>query len=146
MAIQGLDKLKRKFSALPEAMQAEIRKAQEAGAEDMAGMARRLVPHDSGALEASIGWTYGDPPTGSIGGGGGSKAPPSQATGTGTDRISVYAGDAKAYYARWVEFGTVARPATPFFFPAYRALKKKNKSRNTRAMSKVAKRIAAGGN
>lgn len=56
----------------------------------------------------------------------------------GTMTITIYAGDEKAFYARWVEFGTAAHEnggrfqgtdhpgtvAQPFFFPAYRAHKK----------------------
>ena len=78
-------------------------------------------------------------------------------------RISIYAGDDKAFYARWIEFGTkphnVAKgggnkghrgeahlhPGTrayPFFFPSYRANQKKMKSRVNRAINKAAKQVA----
>jgi hypothetical protein len=50
---------------------------------------------------------------------------------------AVKAGDAKAFYARWVEFGTQKMQARPFFFPAYRALKKRVKSRINREMKKA---------
>jgi HK97 gp10 family phage protein len=147
--VLGLDKLNRKLHELPAEMQKTIRKASEDGAEEMVGMAKRLVPVDSGALQASIAWTYGEPPAGSIGGGGTKRKPGGKVrTGTATsgDRISVYAGDSRAYYARWVEFGTAAQSAQPFFFPSFRALKKRMKSRNARAMNKAAKKVAAGGN
>lgn len=146
MTIIGLDKLNRKFTALPDAMQKEIRLAQETGAEEMAGMARRLVPVDSGALQRSIDWGYGDPPSGSIGSGTKRKGQAAVGVASAVDRISIWAGDTVAYYARWVEFGTAKQPAQPFFYPSFRALRKRMKSRNTRAMNKVAKRIANNGN
>jgi HK97 gp10 family phage protein len=136
--VLGLDKLKRKFHDLPPELQLAIRKASEDGAGEMVGMAKRLVPQDSGDLRDSIDWSYGGAPKGSIGAVGSRKG--------GTDVISVHAGDKKAFYARWVEFGTVKMPARPYFFPAFRALKKRMISRNKRAMNKVAKKVAAGGN
>jgi len=62
-------------------------------------------------------------------------------------RWRVIAGDEKAFYARWVEFGTAAReghPGTapqPFFFVAYRALRKRLRGRLTRAFTKAKKEI-----
>ena len=53
--------------------------------------------------------------------------------------ITIYAGDDKAFYARFVEFGTVKMKAIPFFFPAYRTNKKRAKSRVRRAHTKAAK-------
>lgn len=150
--VLGLDKLKRKLHELPDEMQTAIRKASESGAEEMVDMAARLAPVDTGALKASIAWTYGDPPTGSIGAGtkrkgkGGGGARKGARGGASGDRISIYAGDPTAYYARWVEFGTAARPATPFFYPAFRALKKRMRSRTTRAINKAVKGVANNGN
>ena len=147
----GLDKLRRKMIALPKAIEAEIRKAMETGAEEMVAMARRLAPVDDGDLRESIGWTWGEAPKGSM----------VIAKGGSTGMtITVYAGNSEAFYARWVEFGTVTHPqggkfggtrhpgttAQPFFFPAWRATRKRVKSRTSRAVSKAAKRIAAGGN
>lgn len=138
--VEGLDKLRQKVRKLPPEMERAIRESFETGASDMVGMAQRLAPVETGALRNSIAWRYGDPPGGSIGGfamGSRSKA---------EDRISIYAGDREAFYARWVEFGAMGIPAQPFFFPAWRALRKQIKSRNTRAINKAAKKVAAGGN
>lgn len=82
---------------------------------------------------------------------------------------SVYAGDDEAYYARFVEFGTKASPARaqrrnmkyrrtyvltkaysahhetpaqPFFYPAYRANKKKAKAKIARAINRTIKTAA----
>jgi HK97 gp10 family phage protein len=135
--VQGLDKLNRKLRDMPEATQAAIRKSFEGGAQEMVDMARRLAPIKTGALQRSIDWNYGAAPKGSFGVGSRSTAP---------DSITIHAGDKDAFYARWVEFGTVARPASPFFFPAYRSLKKRMVSRNKREINKAVKKVAAGGN
>jgi HK97 gp10 family phage protein len=52
----------------------------------------------------------------------------------------VSAGSNKAFYARWVEFGTVKTAAEAFFFPAYRASRKQ-----IRAAVRKAIRIAVRG-
>lgn len=144
MTVQGIDRLKSKMRRLTPEMEKAIIKSYEQGAGDMVGMARSLAPVDTGALRNSIAWKYGDPPGGAIGlktaGRGG---PP----GTGDpQRISIYAGDRQAYYARWVEFGTVERAAQAFFFPAWRSLRKKITSRNRSAINRAVKKVAAGGN
>lgn len=71
--------------------------------------------------------------------------------------LHVYAGNSEAFYARWIEFGTQARinggqfagtahpgtSAQPFFFPAYRALRKPAKAAVRRAVNRSAKKIAS---
>ena len=54
----------------------------------------------------------------------------------GTMRITIYAGGGDAFYARFQEFGTVKMPANPFFFPVWRARRKRIKNRISRAVSK----------
>lgn len=101
--------------------------AREAAAEALEIEAQRVVdamkaacPVDSGDLKASIGWTWGDPPPGSLvireirsGKGKGDQY--------ATLSVKIYAGSKKAFYARFVEFGTATgSPAQPFFFPVWR--------------------------
>jgi HK97 gp10 family phage protein len=136
MAIQGLSRLQRKLKALPEAVIAELRPAMEQGAAEIVSLAKSLVPVESGELRDSIGWTWGAAPEGSMVLG---------QVGRGNLRITVYAGNSQAFYARWVEFGTSQAGARPFFYPAYRAVRKRVKGRVTRAITKSAKRVAAGG-
>lgn len=163
MAILGLPSLRRKLRAMPDMARAEIMLAMEAGAEEVCAMARNLAPVDDGDLRDSIGWTWGDPPRGAI------VIAKSRPLKNGGDmRLTVYAGDDRAFYARWVEFGTQAHSlakgadassrrrkslpgrqhpgakATPFFFPSYRANRKRMKSRVSRAITKAAKKVAAG--
>lgn len=138
--VQGADKLKRKLAIMPAAARAEIRKAMEKSAEEITELARSLVPVDSGELRASIGWNWGDAPSGSMVLG-------EVRTGStaGNERILVYAGNDHAYYGRWVEFGTVKMRAQPFFFPAYRAVRKRVRGRVQRAIRNAAKKAAATG-
>lgn len=128
-----------------------IRKAMEQSADEIVALAKTLVPADSGALRDSIGWTWGDAPRGAMTLG-------KVKSASGADRITIYAGDNDAFYARWVEFGTAAHkaggkfegstipaiPAQPFFYVSYRASRRRAKSRVTRAINKAAKAVASG--
>lgn len=153
--VLGLDRLKRKLARFPQAVEAEIRAAMEQSANEIVALARSLAPVADGDLQRSIDWTWGEAPEGSMVLGkvkrGGS--------GSGNSVITVFAGGGEAFYARFVEFGTAphvnggrfagsSNPGTaaqPFFYPAYRASRKRAKGRVTRAVNKAAKRIAAGG-
>lgn len=153
MAIQGLDRLSKKLKRIPELAREEISKAMEAGANEMVALAKSLVPRDSGDLANSIGWTWGDAPKGAM------VLGTVRASKTGNMVITIYAGDDQAFYASWVEFGTSGHAngglfegsqhpgtaAQPFFYPSWRAVRKRVKGRVTRAINKSAKRAAAGG-
>jgi HK97 gp10 family phage protein len=164
--VKGLDRLKRQLRALyPQQIEASA-EALDEGATEMADAIRRAAPKRHGALQKSVGQALtGQVPAGA-------KLAAQDATAgqalKASARLSrtVYAGDDEAYYARWVEFGTAERgpgvyrdkkgkrrnagaeghhatPAEPFFFPTVRALKRRVKSRMTRAGSKAAKAAAA---
>lgn len=131
--VEGAARIVARFNAIPAAVRDAARDALEKSAEEIVQMMRRLVPVRTGEARASIGWTWGDAPAGAI------------TIGTvgdasyGTQRITIYAGAGDAYHARFLEFGTKYMPAHPFFFPAYRALKRRAKGRITRAMTKAAR-------
>lgn len=133
--VKGLEALRRKFT---QTVPAEVRKsataALEKGAQEIVDMARSLAPVDSGDLRDSIGWTWGDAPKGSLvlGTVGGQEY--------GTLRITVYAGNDDAFYAAWQEFGTQNQRAHPYFFPAYRSLRRRVRSRITRDINKAIKK------
>lgn len=55
----------------------------------------------------------------------------------------VTAGDETAFYARMVEFGTPTSSASPFFYPAYRSVRRLLKSRMSRATRNAVKKVAA---
>lgn len=156
--VEGLGRLRKKLQAMPDAARAQIVQAMEQSAEEVCEMARRLAPVDKGDLRKSIGWTWGDPPKGAI-----VIARTRPKKNESDLRLTIYAGDDEAFYARWVEFGTkphnVAKGggnksfkgearehpgarAHPFFFPAYRVNRKKAKSRVSRAINKAAKEVA----
>lgn len=136
--IIGLEKLQKKLNAMPKSVKQEIRKALEQSAEEIVSLAKSLVPVDKGDLRDSIGWTYGDVPKGSIALG---SVRASELTGDLT--ITVYAGNNEAYYARWIEWGTQNMQAQPFFFPSYRALRKRSRSRISRSINRAAKKVAS---
>lgn len=108
-------------------------------AERIVELAKSLCPVDQGDLRDSIGWSFGDAPKGSI-------SIASQAVGA--TRITIFAGNDKAYYARFVEFGTQASKdhratrANPFFFPAWRALRKNVKRELGKAIRAAVQEVA----
>lgn len=163
--ITGLSKLDRKLRRLPAVALAEIRAAMERAADDIVALAKSLVPIDSGDLQDSIGWTWGAPPRGSI-----TLGKVARSSLGKQLTITVYAGDDKAFYARWVEFGTaqhtikaknfpalgprgrygheVDHPgaaAHPFFYPAFRANQKEVKRKIRAATRRAARKVAKGG-
>lgn len=157
----GLDRLTRKLKQFPDAVKDEIRTAMEASANEIVALAKSLTTSDR--VRAAIGWTWGDAPEGALvlGAVGG------KGKGAGSLRITIYAGDAstmvgtkyKVQLARLLEFGTAPHvnqgrfagsqhpgtTATPFFYPSWRAGRKRAKGRVTRAVNKATKRVAAGG-
>lgn len=149
--ILGLSKLQRKLQRMPEVAKARIKEAMEQGANEIVDMMKSFVPVDSGDLRDSIGWTWGKAPKGAMTVG-------TVKSTTGNLVLTIYAGGGDAWYARLVEFGTRAHenggqfpgtqhPGTskqPFFYTSFRALRKRTKSRITRAMNKAAKEVAAG--
>lgn len=156
MPVQGLKQLNRKLKELPVAAQDALRPAMEALAQDVVNLAKSLVSVEDGELRDSINWTWGDAPAGAI-----VLGTTRQARNKNKNMIiTIYAGDDKAFYARWVEFGTSphglakggggppwhpgSRPF-PFFYPSWRANKKRAKTRISRAINKSARAVAASG-
>jgi HK97 gp10 family phage protein len=155
--IEGLDRLKKRFERLPAAVFDEVGKAIEQSADEIVQMQKRLAPKKTGALADSVQANLdADPPkyaTFRPSGRGGRSKP--RETGV---VATITAGNTKVRYAHLVEFGTAphAQPnnprvgyqhpgakAEPFFYPAYRALKKRAKGRISRAFGKGIKRSKA---
>lgn len=161
MAIIGLDRLRRKLTVtIPAHVEKATVAAMESGAAEMVALMRSLAPKKSGDLAASIGWTWGDAPKGAM-----ALGRMRGRGSTGRKYITIYAGGGDAYYARFIEFGTqshtikaknapvlhlhggifveeVQHPgstAQPFFYPAYRALRRRVRGRITRQMKKAIK-------
>lgn len=134
----GRPKLRKKLEALVAVGRDEIRRAMETSADEIVALAKNLVPVDKGDLKDSIGWTWGKAPKGAM------TLGKVQSDGVESEfTITIYAGNSEAYYARWVEFGTQKMGAQPYFYPSYRALRRRSKSRVTRAVTKAIKKVAA---
>jgi len=133
--LSGKAKFLAMLRQIPPAVRAEVAKAQEQNGREFVSALQSAVPVDEGDLKASIGYRIG----------GYKKA--------GGDRgfnsrlndpfltLGVKAGSIKAPYAGYVEFGTVKMDPRAFFFPTYRALRKRLKSRLTRSATKGIKRV-----
>lgn len=146
MAIIGLNRLNRKLRELPKAANDAIKPVMEQVANSVVATAKSLAPVRTGKLRDSIGWTWGEAPVGTM------------VIGKVKDRksgnlaITIFAGGNRAFWARWVEFGTSSggfggngSPAQPFFYPAWRAHRRSAKGKITRAINKSAKKVAASG-
>lgn len=136
----GLKSLERKLTRhIPRKVREATRVAMEKGAGEIVALMKSLVPRDEGKLAASIGWTWGTVPEGAL-------AIASQTSDLG-ETITIYAGDrstivtnSRGYEfqnAILQEFGTQDMTPNPYFFPAFRTLRKRAASRITRAMKKA---------
>ncbi len=134
----------RKLKRLPKVARKLIRKAVAESADEMVSLMKSLVPVSpgGGTLRDSIDWTWGKPPPGVISLG---EVVSTDVTLTAT----IFAGSPLnraerkgAFYARWVEHGTVQRTAQPYFFVSYRALRGPAKRRISRSFTKAAKLVA----
>lgn len=128
--VQGLDKFNRRWRAIPVNARKNVRAAMEDVATDIVEEMWSRAPYDDGVLAGSIGWTWGEAPAGSLTIG---KVGKSE---YGAMRITIYAGGGAAFYARFHEFGTLKMASRPFFYPVWRARKKRVKGRISRAISK----------
>lgn len=130
-----LERLQRRLEAIPDRIVDAVAKAMEISAQEIVDLAKQLCPVDDGVLRDSIGWTWGAAPEGSI---------VLAATNDAAMRITIFAGNDEAFYARWVEFGTSKTAPNGFFFVSYRLLQKRAKGRTRRAISKGFKDARAG--
>lgn len=164
---KGLESLQAKLRKIPQQARSGIRQALAEGSDAMVATMRSLAPvsisgshgFEPGNLRASIVATFGD-----------GSAPKYAAFRSRRGRrvvktndpdlsVTITAGDTDVRYAHLVEFGTKPHPnggkfkgtmhpgtaAQPFFFPGYRAHKKAMKARVARAVTRAAKKVAAGG-
>lgn len=136
----GMKSLERKLTRhIPRKVREATRRAMEKGAGEIVALMKALVPRDEGKLAASINWTWGAVPEGAL-------AIASQTSDLG-ETITIYAGDRSTIVtnkrgiefqnAILQEFGTQDMTPNPYFFPAFRTLRKRAASRITRAMKKA---------
>ena len=125
----GLARLQRRMAALPKSVRRAVAPAVEKSADEMVDLARRFAPVDDGTLRASIKHRAGDHEL----------ARQVVAGGEATTREVRSGSGAKYDYASAQEFGTSEQSAQPFFWPAYRLIRKRVKSRIRRAVGKAVK-------
>lgn len=146
----GEKALRRKLREMPNRVAAAVSRALVQNAEEMKTKikaAAPVSPDGGGDLRESVDWEFttaaGDPTRGSIKGSEGLS-------------VTVYAGNDKVIYARWVEFGTMPHivggiyagaqhpgtAAQPFFYPMYRLNKRRLKSRVSRAQNRAIREVA----
>ena len=134
-------RLERKLRRIPTVMEQRIDAARQKGGMELVALVKQFAPVKSGELVESVGWDI----------------VPTTTDQTKRGAVRVFAGnDKKGWYARLVEFGT--RPhfqpkrgtqhpgatARPFFYPAYRLIRKRLASRIKREATKGAKAAARG--
>lgn len=145
-SVQGIRELKDKFTRASAAAKKAAISAVVDGAKEVVDLQKKLVPVDQGDLRDSIVVT---PP--------GQTTPPySQPGGQRTAKQAeaiITAGNTKVRYAHLVEFGTAPHKnggefagtqnpgfaAEPFFWPSWRALRPRVRSRVTRSINKAIK-------
>jgi HK97 gp10 family phage protein len=140
--ITGRDRLRFVLTKLPKTVRAELRKSILAGAEEIAETQRRLAPEKSGELKKSIVVTPADldiPRYAAL-----------KSKRTVKDpylAAIISAGNSRVRYAHLVEFGTAPHenegsfpgtqnpgtPARPYFYPGFRAMKKRAQNKINRA-------------
>lgn len=145
--VQGLNEFNKRWGAIPKAVRLAAQTALEKGATELVADMNQSKP----IPEIQIGWTWGEAPKGAITLG--SYGEPGQSL-----RITIYATATTEDHttfpavARWFEFGTSERrtkqgwyrgriAAHPYFFPVYRAKKRRVKSRVIREINKAIKGI-----
>jgi HK97 gp10 family phage protein len=133
MAYSGQsERLRKRLEAIPKAVREAVQPALAASGQELAGAMKALAEpsRDTGALIDSITFTTAGNRTPAYSEPGGSRMVPENA-------VVVTAGNTAVRYSHLVEYGTSRSKAEPFFWPAYRLLKKKLGSRIKRAASKA---------
>lgn len=166
MIFKNADKFKAKIAMLSPTLQAAIRQAMAQTADQIVAAMKDLVPVETGKLRESIAWCWGNPPENAklftvVEG---EPAP-------GSFKLSIFAGNFEAFYARWVEFGTrahapggyrsepvgnhpgkkhdagkhghAATPAHPFFYPVWRAYKGQLRKNIVKILNTAIRQLAA---
>lgn len=124
MAFTNRDRLRRKLRAIPVEVKKATRAQLKANAEELVETQKRFAASSfqdpTGKLQAGI-----------------KQQDVSDSTRI-SRRVSAGAKDEKGRdYAAWAEFGTSENDPAPFFWPAYRLLRRRHRARMTRAAKKA---------
>lgn len=131
MGVEGLDGMDRAFDRFGRENRDNIGKALVKGSDEILAASTAFVPVDEGELRDS-GRTVIYP----LDNDAGVVAEVRFGKGDNTKAHD------DAFHAGFVEFGTIARPATPFLFPAYRLLRRRVRGRVKRAIKAAAKAVS----
>lgn len=145
-------KLAKRLAAIPAEIVAQLRPALVQAADDLADVARALVPEDEGDLKASIAITPPGAMTPAYAEGGGSRV-------AAANQALVTVGNPQARHGHLVEFGTdphsnggqfagsqhPGTEARPFLLPAARLTQDRNKRRIGRAVAQAIRKAGVGG-
>jgi len=126
----GLDRMNRRFAAVLRNIKEVVEPALVKSGDELAGAIRQLAPEDTGDLKGSVAVTSP----------GQSTPPYSQPGGSRVAKDSevlVTVGNVAVRYPHLVEYGTANSPAKPYFWPAFRLLRKRLQNRTKRAISKA---------
>ncbi|MBB3410664.1 HK97 gp10 family phage protein [Rhizobium sp. BK316] len=133
VTISGMKELRQQLlKTIPDIVKAEIQSSLEKSGEEMVRTAKALAPVEDGSLRDSISVTT---------------AGNSIAGGKEVGELSVRV-VAEEPYAAFVEFGRHekdgqgAMSARPFFWPAYRSIKKRIQSRTARSINAALKKLS----
>lgn len=126
-------RLKQRIEAIPADARALVQKALDKSADELVSLQKRAVPVDEGDLRKSI---RKEPGTHDL-------SIRVEAGGPLTTKPVRKGKSAQYDYALAIEHGTATRPAEPFFFPAYRLLRRRIKNRLARAVRAAVKKTAA---
>jgi HK97 gp10 family phage protein len=127
-----ITRLQRRLEAIPESVREAVKPALAKSADELADAMKSLAPEDTGALKDSIAITLPGETTPAYSQPGGSRV-------AADNEVIVTVGNHAVRYAHLVEYGTVHAHAQPFFWPAFRILKKRIESRIKRSISKAVK-------
>ena len=144
---RGVESTARAMRALSPAARESIAKALDKGAAEIEGRAKAIAPTDDGELRNAIETRSGE---GAEAGGALSAfqaALGAAGLGALVRRIGVFPdlNGGKAFYARWVEFGTAVHSPRPFLRPAYVSLRRRVQGRIKRAISAGLREVARRG-
>jgi HK97 gp10 family phage protein len=127
-----LARLERRLQAIPKAVREAVKPALEKSGAELVGAMKQLAERsrDTGDLIDSIQMTTAGNSTPPYSQPGGSKVVPENA-------VLVTAGNSAVRYPHLVEYGTTKTAAQPFFWPAFRLLRKRIQSRIKRSIGKA---------
>jgi HK97 gp10 family phage protein len=145
--VRGVEATVRALRALGPEAQERITDALDKGAAEVEARAKAIAPVDDGDLREAIEVRDGSAGGAVQGAFTAFRAALGAAAPQLVRRIGIFPdlNGGKAFYARWVEFGTAEQPARPFLRPAYLTLRKRVEGRIKRAINAGIKEVARRG-